>query len=47
MVLTVEDLGKSYGEKALFSHVNLNINEGDKIGIVGINGTGKIGRAHV
>ncbi|MBQ5919963.1 ABC-F family ATP-binding cassette domain-containing protein [Anaerovibrio slackiae] len=41
MVLTVEDLGKSYGEKALFSHVNLNINEGDKIGIVGINGTGK------
>ena len=41
MVLTVEDLGKSYGEKALFSHVNLNINEGDKIGIVGVNGTGK------
>ena len=41
MVMTVEDLGKSYGEKALFSHVNLNINEGDKIGIVGINGTGK------
>lgn len=41
MVLTVEDLGKSYGEKALFSHVNLNVNEGDKIGIVGVNGTGK------
>lgn len=41
MVLTVEELGKSYGEKTLFSHVNLNINEGDKIGIVGINGTGK------
>lgn len=41
MVLTVENLGKSYGEKALFSGVNLNINEGDKIGIVGINGTGK------
>ena len=41
MVLTVEDLGKSYGEKALFSHVNLNSNEGDKIGIVGVNGTGK------
>lgn len=41
MVLTVEDLGKSYGEKILFGHVNLNINEGDKIGIVGVNGTGK------
>ena len=41
MVLTVEDLGKSYGEKVLFSHVNLNINDNDKIGIVGVNGTGK------
>ena len=41
MVLTVEELGKSYGEKVLFSHVNLNVNEGDKIGIVGVNGTGK------
>ena len=40
MILTVEELGKSYGEKTLFSHVNLNINEGDKIGIVGVNGTG-------
>lgn len=41
MVLTVEDLGKSYGEKVLFGHVNLNVNEGNKIGIVGVNGTGK------
>ncbi|MCR5176745.1 MAG: ABC-F family ATP-binding cassette domain-containing protein [Anaerovibrio sp.] len=41
MVLTIEDLGKNYGEKVLFSHVNLNINEHDKIGIVGVNGTGK------
>lgn len=41
MILTVEGLGKSYGEKALFSGVNLNVNDGDKIGIVGINGTGK------
>lgn len=41
MILTIEDLGKSYGEKTLFGHVNLNINEGDKIGIVGVNGTGK------
>ena len=41
MVLTVENLGKSYGEKVLFSHVNLNVNDNDKIGIVGVNGTGK------
>lgn len=41
MVLTVEELGKSYGEKTLFSHVNIIVNENDKIGIVGVNGTGK------
>ena len=41
MVLTVENLAKSYGEKTLFQQVNLNINDGDKIGVVGINGTGK------
>ena len=41
MILTIEDITKSYGEKTLFSHVSLNIDEGDKIGIVGVNGTGK------
>ena len=41
MILTLENLTKSYGEKLLFSHVDLAIEEGDKIGIVGVNGTGK------
>ena len=41
MILTIEDITKSSGEKTLFSHVSLNIDEGDKIGIVGVNGTGK------
>ncbi len=41
MILTIEDITKSYGEKVLFSHISLNINEGDKIGVVGVNGTGK------
>ena len=34
-------ISKSYSEKPLLSDVSLYINEGDRIGIVGINGTGK------
>lgn len=41
MVLTVENLSKSYGEKILFDNVNFSIDQGDKVGIVGVNGTGK------
>jgi ATP-binding cassette subfamily F protein uup len=41
MILTIENLTKSYGEKVLFENVSLGIDEGDKIGIVGVNGTGK------
>ena len=41
MILTIENFGKTYGEKILFDQVNLSINAGDKVGVVGINGTGK------
>lgn len=41
MIITLENFTKSYGEKCLFSGVNLSMEEGDKVGIVGINGTGK------
>ena len=41
MILTLEHYTKSYGEKKLFDDVNLSIDDGDKIGIVGVNGTGK------
>ena len=40
-LLTIENMSKSYTERMLFSHINLGINEGDKIGVIGINGTGK------
>ena len=40
-LLTTENLTKSYGERILFEQVALNINEGDKIGLIGVNGTGK------
>lgn len=40
-LLTLENVTKSYTERLLFDHINLGINEGDKIGVIGINGTGK------
>lgn len=40
-LLTIENMSKSYTERMLFEQVNFGINEGDKIGVIGINGTGK------
>lgn len=40
-LLTLENISKSYTERMLFDHISLGINEGDKIGVIGINGTGK------
>ena len=41
MILSVENLSHSYGVRTLFQNVTFNIEMGDKIGIIGINGTGK------
>ncbi|WP_201006780.1 ABC-F family ATP-binding cassette domain-containing protein [Paenibacillus glycanilyticus] len=40
-LLSVEHITKSYGEKMLFEDVTFGVEEGDKIGIIGVNGTGK------
>jgi ATP-binding cassette subfamily F protein uup len=40
-ILLVEKVSKSYSEKILLDGVSLGINEGEKIGVIGINGTGK------
>lgn len=40
-LLTVEKMTKSYTDRILFDNVTLGIGEGDKIGVIGINGTGK------
>lgn len=40
-LLTMENLTKSYTERLIFDHTSFSINEGEKIGLIGINGTGK------
>lgn len=40
-MLTVEKVVKSYGEKVLFDEVSCTIKETDRIGLIGVNGTGK------
>jgi ATP-binding cassette subfamily F protein uup len=40
-LLSAENISKSYSEKQLLNNINLGINEGDKIGLIGVNGTGK------
>ena len=40
-LMTLENISKSYSEKILLKNISLGINEGEKIGIIGVNGTGK------
>lgn len=40
-ILNIGNVTKVYGDKLLFDQVSLGINDGDKIGIIGINGCGK------
>jgi len=40
-LLTIEHLTKSYTERLLFNDTDFSMQEGDKIGVIGINGTGK------
>ncbi|MBU6340114.1 MAG: ATP-binding cassette domain-containing protein [Bacteroidetes bacterium] len=39
--LSLENVTKSYGEKVLFRNISLNIDKGQKIGLIAKNGTGK------
>ena len=55
-IFGAENITKTYTDRVLLVGVTLNLNEGDKVGVVGINGTGKstllkivagIGSAHI
>lgn len=41
MLLSAEHLSINFGSRQLLTDVNFYLNEGDKVGIIGINGTGK------
>jgi len=41
MLLSAEHISKNYATKQLLNDISLYLNEGDKIGLIGINGTGK------
>ena len=40
-VINVTDLHKSYGDNVVFDGLNLRIDKGDRIAVVGVNGAGK------
>lgn len=40
-IINIEHISKIYGEKVVFQDTSFGVQEGDKIGIIGINGTGK------
>ncbi|MGL4877546.1 ABC-F family ATP-binding cassette domain-containing protein [Paraclostridium dentum] len=40
-LITLENITKSYSEKVLVNNISLGINDGEKIGLIGVNGTGK------
>lgn len=40
-LLQIENLTKSYGDRLLFGDITFGVNEGDKIGVIAKNGTGK------
>lgn len=41
MVLIGKNITKTYGEKLLLDNININIEDTDKIGLIGLNGSGK------
>ena len=40
-LINVENITKTYTERKLFEHASFSLQEGEKVGVIGINGTGK------
>ena len=40
-IINIEHINKLFGDKLIFDDASFGLQEGDKVGIVGINGTGK------
>ena len=41
LVLELIDMGKTYGDKVIFKHINITVGRGEKIALLGPNGVGK------
>ena len=39
--ITIEHVSKTYGEKTLFHDISFVISEKERVGLIGVNGTGK------
>ena len=40
-LLTIKGFSKAYTDKILFDDADFSVNSGEKIGVIGVNGTGK------
>lgn len=40
-ILNIEHISKTFGDKTIFDDISLGVHQGDKIGVLGVNGTGK------
>ena len=40
-ILNIEHIHKIFGDKVIFDDISCGIDQGEKIGIIGVNGTGK------
>ena len=40
-ILNIEHISKIYGEKMIFDDASFGVHEGEKVGVIGVNGTGK------
>ena len=40
-IITVDEITKAYGERKIFDRASFFLQEGEKAGVLGINGTGK------
>ena len=46
-LISLENISKNYSEKTLLNNISLGINEGEKIGLIGVNGTGTVSYTHL